>query len=83
MNNEIRTLELFSGVLWQAQMIKNLLENAGIDSFLQDELVAGLNLPWAAPGGQGQVTLIIAESDYENARLVVEEYQKNLGENPL
>ena len=62
-------------------MVKNLLENSGIEAFLQDEIIGSLNLPWAAPGGIGLVKVMISSSDYENAKLIVDEYEKNLEKN--
>ncbi len=80
-NKEIESIEIFNGIIWQAQMVKNLLENSGIEAFLQDEIIGSLNLPWAAPGGIGLVKVMISSSDYENAKLIVDEYKKNLEKN--
>jgi len=34
--------------------------------------------PWnAAPGGLGAVKIVVSTLDYDKAKLVVEEYQKN------
>ena len=44
-NKEIESIEIFNGIIWQAQMVKNLLENSGIEAFLQDEIIGSLNLP--------------------------------------
>ncbi len=80
-DNVVKSIEIFNGITWQAQMVKNLLENSGIEAFLQDEIVGSLNLPWAAPGGLGLVKVIVLSSDYENAKLIVDEYEKNLEAN--
>ncbi|MDA3839452.1 MAG: DUF2007-related protein [Patescibacteria group bacterium] len=79
--NAIKSIEIFNGITWQAQMIKNLLENSGIEAFLQDETIGSLTLPWAAPDGLGLVKVIVLSSDYENAKLIVDEYEKNLEAN--
>lgn len=76
-NKEIESIEIFSGITWQAQMVKNLLENSGIEAFLQDEIIGSLNFPWASSGGKGLVKVMVSSSDYENAKLIVDEYEKN------
>lgn len=37
-NDEIEPIEVFSGSLWEAELLKSLLENAGIESFLNNSL---------------------------------------------
>ena len=39
-NNKL--VEVFSGTQWEATMIKNLLENEQIESFLKNEIMANL-----------------------------------------
>jgi hypothetical protein len=65
--------EIFDGELFQAQMVKNLLENEGIESFLKDEIIA--RSPIFRPGGG--VRVMISEFDYDKARVVVDEYEKS------
>ena len=69
----MKLIEIFEGNLFQAQMVKNLLENEGIESFLKDEIIA--RSPIFRP--QGGVRVMISESDYDKARLVVNEYDKS------
>ena len=40
-----------------------------------------LNPWWVAPGGAGAVKVVISNLDYERAKLIVEEYQKNINNN--
>jgi hypothetical protein len=40
----MKIIEIFEGDSFQAQMVKNLLENEGIESFLKNEIIARLNL---------------------------------------
>lgn len=76
-NNEIVPVEIFSGTIWQAEMVKSLLENADIETFLKDENTGTL-APWyTAPGGAGSVKVVVSSSDFDKARLIVEEYEKN------
>ena len=67
----MKIIEIFDGNAFQAQMVKNLLENEGIKSFLKDEIIAR-SLVLRPEGG---VKVMISELDYEKARLVVDEYQ--------
>lgn len=76
--NQIRSVEIFRGMIFQAQMVVNLLENAGIDAYLQDEITGTLNLPWDNAGGVGMVKVTVSSADLEQAQVVVDEYKKNL-----
>ena len=76
--NQIRSVEIFRGMIFQAQMVVNLLENAGVDAYLQDEITGTLNLPWDNAGGVGMVKVTVSSADLEQAQVVVEEYKKNL-----
>ena len=80
--DKMHTHEVFNGVLWQAQMVKNLLENEGIEAFLQDENVGSLHLPWESPGGIGLVRVVVAESDFEKAIKIVGDYEATQEEKP-
>jgi hypothetical protein len=77
-DNEIRSIEIFRGMIYQAQMVVNLLENAGVDAYLQDQITGTLNLPWDNSGGIGMVKVTVSSIDYEKAKAVVEEYEQNL-----
>ena len=76
----IESVEIFTGIIWQAEMVKNLLENAGIKAYLADKILGTLERPWNAPGGIGSVKVIVSNFDYDKAKLIVEEYKKNLKE---
>jgi len=77
---EIGPIEVFAGTVTQAGMVKSLLENAEIEAFLKDEYMGTFN-PWhAAPGGVGAVKVFVSYLDFEKAKIVVEEYEKNLRE---
>lgn len=78
-NNQTSTIQIYSGTLWEAQIVKNLLEEAEIEVFLKEEILGSLNLPWASNGGGiGMSKVIILESDYENAKLIVDDFRNNL-----
>jgi hypothetical protein len=69
----MKLIEIYDGNLFQAQMVKNLLENEGIESFLKDEIIS--RSPIYKSGGG--VRVMISESDYDRARAVVDEYDKS------
>lgn len=69
----MKITEIFEGDSFQSQMVKNLLENEGIESFLKNEIIARSPV---FRGGSG-VKVMISELDYENAKSIVEEYKKS------
>jgi hypothetical protein len=79
-NRESDFIEVFAGTTWQAQMVKTLLENSEITTFLKDEFLGTLNPWWAAPGGAGAVKVFISNSDYEKAKAIIADYEKNLND---
>lgn len=68
-------IEIFSGLGWQAQMVKNMLENEGIESYIKDEII-GTIAPWYINPGAGSVSVVISALDYDRARIIVDEYEK-------
>lgn len=67
-------VEIYSGIFWQAEMVKDLLENEGIKAFIKNELTGTLNFPW---DGLGSVKVIISNLDYDKAKVIVENYNKS------
>ncbi len=75
-NKHIKAIEIFAGPIMEAQMVKSLLENAEIETYLQDEYVGTL-VPWqASGGGANSVKIIISSEDLEKAQIVLNEYHK-------
>ena len=77
---ETDLVEAFAGTAWQAGVVKSLLEDAGIESFLKDAIMGTLNPWWTAPGGAGSIKIFVSEPDFEEAKTIVNEYEKNLKE---
>lgn len=76
-NQPSSAIEIFSGTLYEAEMVKNLLENENIEAFLKDEYI-GTIAPWySAGGGAGSVRVIVLNHFFEKAKLIVEEYEKH------
>ncbi|OFX82819.1 MAG: hypothetical protein A2W99_14245 [Bacteroidetes bacterium GWF2_33_16] len=73
-------VEVFAGTPWQVGMVKSLLENAEIETFVKDEILGTLNPWWTSPGGAGPIAVFVSNHDYIKAMQIVEEYEKNLKE---
>jgi hypothetical protein len=78
--DEIEPVEIFAGTTWQAEMVKSLLENQEIEAFLKDEIIGTLSPWWTAAGGVGSVKVIVSSADFERAKVIADEYQKNIRE---
>jgi hypothetical protein len=71
-------IEIFSGNLWEAEMIKSLLKDGRIDAFLKNVV---LNSYGFEPTNAGAVQVMILSSNLERARKIVEEYWQNMNNN--
>lgn len=71
---------VYSGTFAQVAIVKSLLENAEIDAFLKDEIMGTLMPWWTDPGGASPIKLFVPKEDYEKAILVIEDYEKHLGD---
>ncbi len=79
-NNNIKPVEVFSGTQWEATMVKSLLENEQIKSFVKDEIMGTLNPFYTSPGGPIQVKVMVSGNDFDKSILVIKEYKKNAEE---
>ncbi len=78
-DQEIYPVEVFDGNDWDASMVKSLLDNAEIESFIKDEKM-GVLAPWnVAGGGAGSVKIFVSSVDLEKAKEVIEQYKKAEG----
>ncbi|MGA2406470.1 MAG: DUF2007-related protein [Bacteroidales bacterium] len=68
-------IEVFSGTLWESEMVKSLLQDAEIESFLQN---SNLNTYIYEPIQASGVKVMILSSDYEKAREIVDNYFRNM-----
>lgn len=78
-NQEIEPVEIFDGNQWQAMLVKSLLDNAEIESFVKDQRM-GVLAPWNVDaGGAGPVKIFVSSLDYEKAKEVIDQYEKAEG----
>jgi hypothetical protein len=78
-DQEIYPVEVFDGNDWEASMVKSLLDNAEIDSFLKDQRM-GVLAPWnVVGGGAGSVKIFVSSVDFDRAKEVIEQYEKAEG----
>lgn len=67
-------VEVFAGTPVEAAMVKSLLDNAEIQSYLIDEIM-GRIAPWyASAGGVMPVRVVVSNSDLELAMQVIRDY---------
>ncbi|MDO8928845.1 MAG: DUF2007 domain-containing protein [Bacteroidota bacterium] len=73
MENKLEFVEIFAGELWQAEMIKEMLEDNGIQAYLDNELMGNI-APWiVTPGGTASVKINISTSDYVRSKELIDE----------
>jgi len=78
-NQEIFPVEIFDGNDWEASLVKSLLDNAEIESFIKDEKM-GVLAPWnVAGGGAGSVKIFVSSADLVRANEVLDQYEKAEG----
>jgi len=68
-------IELYTGTLWESEMITSLLKEAEIQSFLKNSVLESYAYePISAAG----VKVMIFSSDYKRAKEITDNYQRNL-----
>lgn len=73
--DEVKPVVVFSGLPWEAQMVKDILENENIEAFLNNEIL-GTVAPFYSSSGLGSVRVVVSNLDYEKAEKLVEEFEK-------
>ncbi len=69
---------VFSGTALEVSMVKSILDDNEIASYLRDEYI-GTIAPWySGGGGAGSVKIVVAAADSEKALKVIEEYNRNI-----
>lgn len=66
-------VEVYRGSLWEAELMKGLLESAGVSAMLKDETLGLITSPYNEVGGQ--VLVLVNKEEEVYARKVVERRQ--------
>ena len=74
--HKTKPVVVFTGHAWEAELLKNLLENEGIKAFLNNEYFGTL-FPFNKTPGEGDVRLIVSGRDETKAKLLVEDFERN------
>ncbi len=61
--------EVFEGTLWEAEVVKGLLQSVGISCLLRDETMGAVTSPYLTLGGI--VKILVQEDDFENAKQII------------
>jgi hypothetical protein len=69
-------IEVFSGTWWSAGLVKSMLEDAGLEVFMKDEIRGATSLSGFHPGSGG-VKLMIPRNQFSEAKAVMDEYYSN------
>ena len=64
-------VEVFRGTLWEAGLIKGLLESAGVEAMIKDETLSAVTSPYSNIGGR--VLVMVNKEEEVYAKKVVSE----------
>ena len=67
---------VFTGQSWEAEMLKNILEKEGISSYINNEATGNM-FPFLTTPGMGAVKLIVAKEDYDRAKELAKDFEKD------
>lgn len=77
-NNHTNPVEVFAGTPLDAGMIQSILEQEGIQAFINNELMGSI-APWQVePGGVGAAKVVVSELDYEKAKQIINDYGQDI-----
>jgi len=78
MNKHIGTepVVVFIGQSWEAEMVKNILENDGIAAYINNEYVGTL-VPFYTTPGMGAVRVVVSKPDVEKAKMLVADFEQD------
>lgn len=61
--------EVFEGSLWEAEIVKGMLQAAEVDCMLRDETLSAITSPYLTLGGN--VKILVNDEDYQQANQIV------------
>ncbi|MBQ8867756.1 MAG: DUF2007 domain-containing protein [Bacteroidaceae bacterium] len=62
--------EVFEGSLWEAEVVKGLLQAEEVDCMLRDETLGAVTSPYLTLGGN--VKVLVNDEDYSRASQIVD-----------
>ena len=68
---------IFAGTSWEAGVVKTLLENAEIETFIKNEKTATTDAWIPAPGGIDLVKVFVSSLSVKKAGKIVNRFKKN------
>ena len=68
--NKNKVVEVFAGTLWEAELVKGLLDSNAISCAIEDYSIGAVTSPYL-PGG-GDVIVVVNEADKEQAMKIIE-----------
>ncbi len=75
-NKSEKPVLVYTGQAWEAEMVKNILENEGIPAFINNEFI-GTMLPFYTTPGMGAVRVVVSDRYAEKAKILVTEFEKD------
>ena len=66
-------VEVFQGSLWEAELIKGLLNSAGVEAMIKDETMSAIASPYIE--ADGKVLVLVNKEEEVYAKKVVAERQ--------
>lgn len=73
----MESIEVFAGNIAEVGLIQSLLDKDGIKSWLRDEIMGTLNPWYVVPGGAGAIKVLVLKADFDQAKSIVEEYERS------
>lgn len=74
----MKLVEIYEGTLFECQIIKHLLENEGLESVLNNEIMGTRGGNIFRPAGG--VSIMVTDNNYDQAKKIVNEFEKSRGE---
>ena len=69
-------IAIYSGVAWEAALVKNKLEDGGIKAYIRDGNLSPNDDMNVMPGTWDTVSVMVAKENVEKARPIVADYEK-------
>lgn len=73
-NKQPRPVVVFTGQSWEAEMVKNILENEDIQAFINNEFVGTL-VPFYTTPGMGAVKVVVSSENEDKAKALIANFE--------